>query len=361
MKKVVSVLLIVVLMAGLVLTGCSQSSANEEKKVENGKRSIVDLTGETVEIPVASELNRVVLMGPPLFATYMSAVKDGSKLVGVNPNSFKEANANVLKLIMPNWESVNTAFISGQEVNVEEVLNLQPDIILVYGQDQKEAFKNTGIPVVDFNSAEDEVNESISSDKLLRTIFEIDEEGFLADEWKKVTELTEKTLKKVGNVPSQKAMIIGTNTANEISIRGPGSFGNVLITKSGLTDVTAELNASSIGVSMEQVYTWNPEIIYLFKGTPAKKYLANAIENQDWSEVTAFTEKRIYDVPKGTMNWGSPSPDSPLMMRWLLSKNYPEFYSQTEFETAMKEYYQKNYNIELTDELMNSILYPNGQ
>jgi len=344
------------------------SSPEQEVKkdtLNQENRSVVDLAGDTVIIPSADEIDRVLLMGPPLLATYMSTVKDPSKLVGVHPNSFKQANSKLLDIIFPNWQEVSTAFLTGAEANVEEILKLDPDVIFVYGkgngQGHKRAVERLDIPVVDFASNQDTENELIGSARLMREIFDIKADGFIAKEWEKANKKVDEVLNKTGNSSVQEGLIIGVNSGNEISIRGPGAFGHVVLTKSGLVDVTEELNTHVAGVSMEQIYTWNPDIIYLFKGIPAEKYLSNSIKNQDWSKVEAFKTKRIYDVPKGMMHWGSPNPDSPLMVQWMLSKNYPDQFSEEEFKTVMRTYYEDNYGIELTEELMNSILYPNSQ
>lgn len=330
--------------------------ANDQK---NNERTIIDLGGDKVIIPSAGNINRVVLMGPPLFATYMSTVKDPSKLVGVNPNSFKEANQKLLDLIFPNWKKVNTTFLTGNEPNIEEVLKMKPDIIFVYGQGHKKALGKINIPVVEFSSKQEDESWLIDIDRLFREIFDLKTDGFIAKEWQTANNKVEDILKQSRELSNQKALIIGVNTGDDISIRGPGSFGHVVLKKSGLVDVSEELNAMVVGVTMEQVYTWNPEIIYLFKGIAAEKYLSNSIKNQDWSKVKAFETGKIYDVPKGLMHWGSPNPDSPLMLQWLLTKNFPGQFSKEDFEMVMKEYYRNNYGIELTDELVTSILYPN--
>ena len=359
MKKLLVFFLVVSLFTSLVV-GCQKNSKEEQSNEEiNVGRSIEDLAGNTVIIPPASEINRVVLMGPPLFASYINIVKDPDKLVGVNPNSFKQANPLLLDIISPEWENMRTDFMEGNEPNVEELLKLEPDIIFVYGQGHKQALANINIPVVDFNSNLDGQTWLKTQEKLIRDIFDIEEEGFIEKELEYINTLIDDAIKETESESSEKALIIGVNSGNDISIRGPGSFGHLLLKQTLLTDVSEELGVQSGNVSMEQIYAWNPEIIYLFKGIPAEKYLSNKIENQDWSKVEPFKTKRIYDVPKGMMHWGSPNPDSPLMMHWMLTKNFPDQFSEDDFQKNMKRYYRENYNIELTQQLMDSILFPN--
>ncbi|WP_084389099.1 ABC transporter substrate-binding protein [Fusibacter sp. 3D3] len=359
MKKIVVFLLVVSLFASLVV-GCQSNSNEEQSNVEtNIERSIEDLAGNTVIIPPASEINRVLLMGPPLFASYINIVKDTSKLVGVHPNSFKEANPLLLDIIFPEWKNMNSTFLEEKEPNIEEILKLNPDIIFVYGQGHKEALSNINVPIVDFNSKLDGQTWLKKQDKLIRDIFEISEEGFIEKELDAINKMITEAKGTQENVNGQKALIIGVNSGKDISIRGPGAFAHELLKLTLLSDVSEELGVPVANASMEQIYAWNPEIIYLFKGIPAGKYLSNQIENQDWSKVQAFESKRIYDTPKGMMHWGSPNPDTPLALHWMLTKNFPDQFPEDEFQKNMKRYYKENYNIELTQELMDSILYPN--
>ena len=58
--------------------------------------------------------------------------------------------------------------------------------------------------------------------------------------------------------------------------------------KSGLINVADELREKE--VSMEQIYQWNPDIVYIFMGEPATNYI-NGIEGQNWTMVKDFSSR----------------------------------------------------------------------
>ncbi len=58
------------------------------------------------------------------------------------------------------------------------------------------------------------------------------------------------------------------------------------------------------------------------------------------------------------MNWGAPCADSPLMIQWLVSKNFPDQLNDEEFIVILKDFYNRRYDITLTNELIQSTLYP---
>ena len=326
---------------------------------QTGPRVIVDLTGAEIEIPAVADIHKVMIVAPPLVATFASVVKDTSMLVGVHPRALAEANQDVLGAVVPNWESINTTFLTGFTSNAEEVLNLAPDIILVYGDFQKDGLENVDIPIVDFY-IDDTQNESwsVKIDMLMREIFEIEEETTLQDEWYAANEIVSNALSSADEGDKKTAVMIKSNTGDAIAVRGSNYYGDDWLIKSGLTNAAGELEGDGAEVTMEQLYEWNPDIIYVFSGLDASQYLDNSIEGQDWSEISAFKNGAIYDMPYGMFNWGAPNVDSPLTLIWMTMKNYPGTIETSYFNTYMKDYYQRQYGITLTDDVVASILDP---
>lgn len=358
MKKKILLLVTLLIIVASLVAGCTRGSKPKE---ESAKRTITDLAGNSVIIPTADKINNVVIIAPPLLSTYVSTEKDSSKLVGVHPMAFTDANQKLLDMMVPKWKNINTKFLTGFEANTEELLKMDPDIILVYGSSQKKGLENIQVPVVDF-FIKNQINEdwSVKIDKLMREVFELGEDNSLQKEWDKANENVEKILSATKDIDKQKGLMIMNNTGDKITVRGAGSYGDDWLLKSGLVNSAADIKGDGIEVTMEQIYKWNPDIIYVFRGISANKYLSSSIKGQDWSQVEAFKKGRIYDTPKGMINWGTPCADSPLMMQWLVSKNFPDKLSEKEFKLVMKEFYSSRYGIELTEDMAASILNPNA-
>ena len=49
-------------------------------------------------------------------------------------------------------------------------------------------------------------------------------------------------------------------------------------------------------------------------------------------------------------NWLTPNPDAPLVLAWLASETYPDAFKDYDLKKVIKDYYQKWYNYELSDE-----------
>lgn len=357
MKKRVSLAFFIVLMVSFMI-GCTGKDSKETSS-ESAVRTITDLAGNTVEIPAAKDIDKVVIIAPPLVPAYTSVVKEPSKLTGMSGMVVNNANKELLEQVLPDYKNISTSFLNGFVSNTEEVLNLDPDIILVYGDSQKQGLENIGIPVVDFYITDQE-NEawSVKVDQLMRKIFEVSDKGSLEEEWADSNKIAKKALDQISDSEKKTGLMIMSNTDGKVTVRGTGTYGDDWLTKSGLKNAAQEVQGESVEVSMEQIYKWNPDIIYIFRGGPAASYIANSISGQDWMQVKACKNGAVYDMPIGMFNWGSPNVDSPLTLQWMIMKNYDGLISETEFEKNMKEFYQRQYGISLDEGLMESILNP---
>ncbi len=350
--------IIAVCAALLALSGCSNAS---DKRTEKETRTITDLTGAEVTIPVAKNIEKVVIIAPSIVPTYLSTVQDNGKLVGTHQMTFVLANQHILSDLLPNWQEINTTFLTGFSSNAEELLKLDPDLILVWGAAQKEGLENINIPVVDFYEPSHENEQwSIGVDKLMRDVFQIDSGKTLQDEWDLTNKTVSAGLAKIDDSNRKTAIMIMNNTGDIITVRGGDTYGDDWLQKSGLKNMAGSLTGGENNqVTMEQIYEWNPDIIYLFQGDlDHEAYLSNAIGGQDWSKTKAFENKTIYDMPVGIMNWGTPSSDSPLTLEWLVMNNYPGTINEMDFLSRMRTYYEEHYNIVLAEELIESILHP---
>lgn len=360
MKKALFLLLLSLL---LLIGGyaCSNEKDKSEESTlsveEDVLREIVDINGNIVQVPSPNKINRVVIISPPISSIYYSAIKDTSNIIAINPLTFKNANYEIMKRIFTNLNDVDSSFVKGFNVNVEALLNLKPDIIFYYGLQQKKGLENLNIPMVDFMKQNDRnpVTITIEWERVIRDIFNIREGVKIEDEWQKTQQVTEHLAQL--NEEQLKGLMIFNNSSNRIVVSGNHSYGDYWLKMSGLINVADDVEGEK-EVSMEQIYEWNPDIIYVFMGESASNY-TEGIKGQDWSKVNAVKEKCVYDVPKGIYSWATPNSDSPLMVHWMAYKNYPLLFKKNEINHMIKDYYLNHYNMTLSDDMLNSILNPN--
>ncbi|CAH0327824.1 hypothetical protein SRABI128_06499 [Microbacterium sp. Bi128] len=76
-----------------------------------------------------------------------------------------------------------------------------------------------------------------------------------------------------------------------------------------------------VGVDVEQVLAWDPEIILLGNFDDAMP--TDVYANPVWQSISAVRSRRVYKVPLGGYRWDPPGQESPLMWRWLTDVSFP--------------------------------------
>lgn len=194
------------MIAGIVLAMALGASLGANAQ-SSDTRMITDLTGTQVEIPEAENIDKVMIVAPPLLSTYLNVVHDDTKLAGINPMSISDMNEELVPMLLPDKDSIRTDFLDGFASNTEEVLKMNPDIILIYGDAQKKGLENIDIPVVNF-FIQDQQNESwsVKIDELMREIFDKDEEAVtLQDEWDETNKIVNPVLSGISEDDKKQA------------------------------------------------------------------------------------------------------------------------------------------------------------
>ena len=155
------------------------------------------------------------------------------------------------------------------------------------------------------------------------------------------------------------AVFIFSTTGNNLEIAGGNFFSEYWLKSSAADDPAARAFQGRKVVNMEQLYEWNPDIIYITNFTPLQPedMYQNTALSQDWSSLKAVQNKRVHKVPLGIYRWFPPSGDTPLMLKWLAQKNHPDLFTYS-IEEEIKDYYRKHYAYELTDDEVHFILNP---
>ena len=282
---------------GRTAENVTTDSSNSATSVSSDDfRTITDLAGNKIQIPAVSEIQRVVIISPPVMSFVLETIPDTEMIVGINPRAFTTSNTEIVNKVFPNWQTVNTSFIDASfSVNAESLLALKPDIIFYYGNIQKQGLGEISIPSLDFRSAQNDPEAvSIEWGNLLREIFGLDSSGSLQVEWERTNETLSSLLKNQSD--KKTALCIFSNAAGNITVSGTDSFdayAQSFFEKAGIENVAADIEGTA-EVSIEQIYEWNPDMIFIFLDAPAQNILNNSIDGQDWSLLDAWKNGLIY-------------------------------------------------------------------
>ncbi len=326
-------------------------------------RIVTDHFERQVEIP--SEIERVAIVYllplPSVMAVYQGGNVDN--LVGMPPDSLNAAENSILARYSPDILNVSTKFYEGGQINMEELLNLNPDVVFFTGPPNAAQFEAAGIPAIGFSTTPDGTSPLNTLNAWLTLLDDVlqkesNTDGII-EYGKKVEKMIGERVKDLDESELVDVLMIGHYTDTALTPAGTGSFSEYWCEATGSINVALDANQAT--VNMEQVYEWAPEMVFLSTLTsffPEDLYNNTAAPGHDWSNVPAIQTKQVHKFPLGMHRWWPPSSDAPLSLLWIAKTTYPQLFEDIDMAQTTKDYYKDFYGMELTDEDIEWIFNP---
>lgn len=381
MKRKISKILFAVLILSMMLVGCNnkdnkknvaESEATNQTETANKDeeyREVVDQAGRTVKVP--KDPKRVVITFWPMGSAYTLFQGSAETIVGMDPAMVSVAKNSLLTRIDPNVANVDSSFINADGViNEESLMKLNPDLALIpaYATDQLEIFEKLGVPTIVFDVTVEDYNTVetfMSWVDLLGKAFGKESKATAIREYgeKTLKEIAERT-KNLSEADKPKALLLISYDEAGKSTSGENQFARFELESTGAVHVARDVKENFIKLDMEQIYKWNPDIIYLSTFSaykPEDLYNNTAAANDDWSQVKAVKNKNVHKFPIGIFHWYPPSADAPLALLWLAKNNNPDLFKDVDLNERIKDYYKDLYDIDLSDADIDFIFNPSSE
>lgn len=327
----------------LAATDAGNAHADEPAQSE---RIIVDQLGREVRVPVP--VRRAVLLPMPMPAVIFAVDGNGDRIVGMHPTAMSAVRESVLRRFAPDLEQrASTAFVQqGFAVNMEELLKLNPDVVVQWLHEPAEIEKmeRAGIPVlaIRFGFQEDlEEWFRITGEFLGRE----DRAQALIDYHR--TEMAAVRARTRDIPPSQRPRVLFLYN-EQLRTSGPGHYYDVWLDAAGAANVAAD-HPGWLNATMEQVLSWNPDVILIsnFTDMMPDDIYNNTIKGQFWTPINAVRNGRVYKIPLVGYRWAPPSPESPLMMWWLGKVLHPDRFADIDVVDKVQDFYRRFYEVDL--------------
>ena len=355
MKRFFALMLVIC----MLLTACGGPAPQGRET-----HTITDQDGFQVELPL--DVQRVVVCDIlPLPSVLTVFFDSGEKIVGMSGTSMSAAENGLLGQLYPEVLDAETGFIDGSTVNVEELMKLQPDVVFYNASRRElgEQLRNAGFPAVaisvnkwEYDSIET-LNQWIA---LLSEIFPENAKTEVVESYsRQVYDLVQS---RVADIPErERVLFLYQYSETNMLPSGAKFFGLWWADAIGAVNVAGELTTdNSVAVNMEQVYAWNPSLIFITNFTtagPADLY-GNTVGAYDWSGIDAVKNERVYKMPLGMYRSYTPGVDTPVTLLWLAKTAYPELFADIDVVASAKDYYHQVFGVELTDAQAASIFTP---
>ena len=292
------------------LTGISVFAA--DKTGEEETRTVVDATGAEVEVPAHPKRIAVPAMVLPNIVYALQG--NAENIVSIPPAAYSGWEMSILKDLAPELEDVDTTMVNDDfSVNVEALADADIDLVLNWDSetDQAEQLKALGIPCVLVSSAKD-------MDGLKNLVTMLGDALNCEDRAKQATDWYDET------------MDYFDSKADEVAALSEDEMPRVLHFQR-----VHEMTCFTGGINTYE----------------------NKLEGQDWSNVSAVKNHKVYKVPCGLYRWAPPNTfEKPLYMKWTASIVQPEIFSDYDIRTEISDFYKDYYGYELSDEQLDSLL-----
>ena len=346
------------LMGAMILANCAGAEA---------ARVITDENGDRVALP--EKIERIAVVGILPFPSVVTVfLGSAEKLVGIPPASMGAAKAGLLGELFPEILKARTEYTAGLDLNIEELMKLRPDLVfyLAGSKEMGKMIKNAGIPAVAISPTKWNYDVLRTYDEWIKTLSQIFPESAKSKEVsaysKKVYADIQKKVEKIKPEERKKVLFLFQYDDKRMVTSGRSFFGQYWCDAVGAKNAAEEVPAdnSNAMITMEQVYKWNPDVIFItnFTECQPEDLYTNAINGDDWSSVAAVQNQQVYKMPLGTYRTYTPSSDTPLTLLWLAQKVYPEKFADLDLNARVKEYYSEIYGVELTDEQVEAMYNP---
>ncbi len=338
MKKILSILLAIALLAGL----CACARQDVQPLAET--YVFTDDVGR--EVPVPREISRIVPSSPMAQIVLMALAPE--MFVGL------ASELDYPDLLPEELEGLPFfgSLYSRNDLNVEELALTEAQIIIDIGERKPSVTEDldalqsqTQIPSVFISATLETMPQAFRT--LGKLLSKEEKAEALALFCEKVYNRTVSIMDEVGENKVKSLYVLGEEGLNVIA---KGSYHAEVMDL--LTDNLAVVDnpigkGSGNEVTMEQIALWNPEFVIF---APQSIY-ASANADPSWNEIDAVASGNYIEIPEAPHNWMGmpPSVQRCLALIWLTAELYPE-YCDYDVKAEIMEYYELFYGRTLTDE-----------
>ncbi len=328
----------------------------EEPTPEPMEVTIEDMAGRSVTVPTNIES----VFGSNNNSTILLYTLAPYKMAGWNL-SFSDAAKKYLNPDIVDLPVLGNLYGNGKKANAEEIIALAPDIILITDVKIKDSTieaademqDKLGIPVVVIGA------NLKNYDKAYEFL------GSLLGEEEKAAQLSEyyrsayNDALAVSETITEKVSVYYAMLDDGLTTEFAGSPNAELIELVGGLNIAESAGGEVSGeVTLEQVLSWNPEVILVgHKGAAMSAGYEVIKTDEIWADVLAVEAGNVISVPRFPFNWFDrpPSVNRILGIKWLAETLYPDLYDY-DLNAEIKEFFSLFYGCELTDQDVENLL-----
>ncbi len=354
--KIGPILILSLLVLAIASCGCADNT-NQQAVQNSSTMQITDMLGRQLTVP--AEISSVVATSPP--STILLYMLAPEKVAGWNfknnfTQPFMDENYSNLPVI-GGWFGTETG-------NYETIINMHPDIVIegyttdgeIHGAIERRQESFGSIPVVAINDSIIFVNDSDSTIEYVGKLLNCE------DQAKKLIDFRSSILNEINttvkNIPEdEKVRVYYAEGPKGLMTDPSGSqHSQVIDICGGINVADCQLTPGNgmTQVSIEQVMSWNPEVII----TSNPQFYSTVSSDPLWASVDAVQNKRVYLAPQNPFCWID-RPQGPHLIigtAWTAKMLYPDLFTDMDLSKLIREFYSEFFHYDLTDKELDMLL-----
>ena len=366
MKKIFKTITLILVFATITFVIFCGTKTDDNNKNNNSDSTIqvTDHLGNTVEIPknVKTVAKGKIYPLPSVVSIFFDSAEN---IIGMPEPCMTAAENSLLSELYPEILNAETNYINGANLNIEALLELNPDVFLYNAADVQhgELCKAAGIPALAVSVNKWDYNAIVTLQNwidLLSQIFPENEKTTLVSNYSNdVLERINERTKNIADEDKANIFFLYQYTDTLLTTSGNSFFGQWwadAVNALNVGEVIEKDNSAS--VNMEQIYEWNPDSILITNFTTAQP--ETLYNDSKWSELDAVKNKKVFKMPLGMYRSYTCGVDTPVTLLWIAKTIYPDLFEDVDIIQETKNYYKEVFGVELTDAQASKIFAPSS-
>ena len=325
MKQLISLLLILTMVLGLCACGTADPA---EPTI--GENQVVDGAGQVLDIPAEPE-KTTIASAYAVAVPFIEALGLGQRVLAINvkSNFWKEADPYLAE----------AGSVGRGTVDLEALAAVSASVLIHRSNDAEtvEAAKRINVPVlcITVESMED-ITETLT---MMGRYFGVEARAKEVIDWMNTKfRMIEQIVAQIPESQRKTVLVLGGEVGR---IAADDMLQAWMAEKAGgiyVAENTAN-NRNWVNVGVEQIFTWNPQVIFATSSTPLEYTVPELMAADAWSAMEAVQQEQFYQIPAKLDSWDIPGVSCVIGTMYMLHKMYPEYFSLEQLEQEVAEYY----------------------
>ena len=325
MKKLISLFLALALSLSLAACGTVEPAEPTlgENQVLDGAGRILDIPAEPDKATIAS----VYAVSVP----FIEALGLGDRVLAINvkSNFWKEADPALAE----------AGSVGRGAVDLEALASFSPSVLIHRSNDMEtiEAVQRINIPVLCITVEDmEDITDTLT---MMGRYFGTEERAAEVINWMNGKfQMIDEIVAQIPEADRKTVLVMGGEAGR---IAADDMLQAWMAEKAGGVYVAEDTanNRNWVNVGVEQIFTWNPQVIFATSSTPLEYTIQELLTEDAWSAMEAVQQEQIYQIPAKLDSWDIPGVSCVIGTMYMLHKMYPEHFSQEQLEQEVAEYY----------------------